>query len=381
MSDFKIVNSPEELAQSMAETEQATQQSIEPQTIDQNEPSQEVAQEVTQEVQTPEVQNSAIQEDVVQSENQQDSEVGNDNNYYVQQEYTEDQSSDFDESKIESAIVSYLRDKTGLEINSLDEIINNRGPEIDPRLEAIANFVQETGRDPQDWFRYQSLNTSDMDDMTAVKVHLASQNPNLSNDEVNLLISREYKFDAEKFGEEEVAYSKLKLKLDADKARKSIDEIKEAFKAPAYEQDYIPQRVVNDDWIRQMSYEVDNLEGVEFDLGNGKTFTYGLHDRYKENLKKNNANIENYFDAYVKPDGSWDFDLLSSHRVVIDNIDAILKSAYQQGLGDGQRNIVNKAANISPSSPTQTSTPNSNDGGMSQAIEALLGKETLSFKL
>ena len=41
---------------------------------------------------------------------------------------------------------------------------------LDERVEAIARFVQETGRDPQDWFRYQQLNASEMDDMTAVKM-------------------------------------------------------------------------------------------------------------------------------------------------------------------------------------------------------------------
>ena len=29
---------------------------------------------------------------------------------------------------------------------------------IDERVEAIARFVEETGRAPEDWFRFQSLN-------------------------------------------------------------------------------------------------------------------------------------------------------------------------------------------------------------------------------
>ena len=48
----------------------------------------------------------------------------------------------------------------------------------------IAQFVEETGRSPQDWFAYQSLNPSEMDDVTAVRVQMASEYPNLAPEEV-----------------------------------------------------------------------------------------------------------------------------------------------------------------------------------------------------
>ena len=100
-----------------------------------------------------------------------------------------------------------------------------------------------------------------------------------------------------------------------------------------------------------MSKEVDALEGLEFDLGNDKSFTFGLDENYKNQLKENNSQIESFFDSFVNEDGSWDFDALSSTMAVRDNVDKIVSSAYTQGLSDGQRGIVNKAANISTQSP------------------------------
>jgi hypothetical protein len=38
---------------------------------------------------------------------------------------------------------------------------------------------------------------------------------------------------------------------------------------------------------------------------------------------------------------------------VIDNMEAIAKSIYKQGMADGQRNIVDRAANVSTNSPNQ----------------------------
>ena len=46
--------------------------------------------------------------------------------------------------------------------------------------------------------------------------------------------------------------------------------------------------------------------------------------------------------------------MFNSHRTLIDNIDAIVSSAYNQGVGDGQRGLVNKAANISTETPQQS---------------------------
>ena len=51
----------------------------------------------------------------------------------------------------------------------------------------------------------------------------------------------------------------------------------------------------------------------------------------------------------------WNHELLSSHRAVIDNIEGIVRAAYQYGLGKGQKKIVERAANIDATSPNQQS--------------------------
>ena len=69
--------------------------------------------------------------------------------------------------------------------------------------------------------------------------------------------------------------------------------------------------------------------------------------------------LKNYFDPYVREDGSWDYDKLNSHRAVLENIDQIVSSAYRQGQSDGQRGLVDRAANVGSVAPTQnTNQPN-----------------------
>jgi hypothetical protein len=72
--------------------------------------------------------------------------------------------------------------------------------------------------------------------------------------------------------------------------------------------------------------------------------------------------------------------MLNSHRALIDNIDEIVKSVYRQGMHDGQRNIVTKAANVDISSPTPAAT-NGQDLLATQLMEALSGRDgILRFK-
>jgi hypothetical protein len=273
------------------------------------------------------------------------------------------QQDEYSDDEIEDAVFVYLSERLGRELNSFDDLTTPQAPVLDERIEAIARFVQETGREPQDWFAYQSLNPSEMDDLTAVRVSMASEYPNLAPQELDLLIGSKYKLDSDIHADEEVRLSQVQLKVDAQKARTQIEGVRDTYKAPApreAQQFEDPEPIITADWIAQMSQEVDALEGLEFDLGGEKTFTFGLNDQYKNQLKNKNARLDEYFDPYVSEDGSWDYDLLSSHRAVIDNVDSIVAAAYRQGLGDGQKNLVSNAANI------QSQTPSYGDQGVSQ---------------
>jgi len=64
---------------------------------------------------------------------------------------------------------------------------------------------------------------------------------------------------------------------------------------------------------------------------------------------------------------------------LVDNIDSIVKSVYQQGLSDGQRKVVQNAANISNEPTRRDTTPQSNSLD-EQILKAFGGGSSLSFK-
>jgi len=370
---FEIFNSPEELSASMnaepQQTETVTEEAPQQESQVVSEPTEQVASE-------PQVETASEPQVEQQPEGDQAPQVN-------QEELTQQQPAEvqYSDNQIETAVMTYLSEKLERDVTSLDDLFTEQPP-VDERVEAIAKFVSETGRPPSDWFAYQSLSTSEMDDATLVKVDMALQYPNLSASEVNTLILNKYKLDPNKYSEDEVKVGGLQMKVDAANAKTQIEEKRMRYAAPEVKEEVAEQKgFVNDEWISQMKKEVNDLTGLEFDLGNEKTFTFGLDDRYKQDLMNKNTRLDEYFDAYVQNDGSWDFDTLNSHRAIIDNIDAIVSSTYRQGLSDGQKGVVQNAANVSAQVPQQSSEPNANP--LQEQLKNIMGSTSskMTFKI
>tara|TARA_R110000796_G_scaffold244936_2_gene368353 strand:- start:5533 stop:6627 length:1095 start_codon:yes stop_codon:yes gene_type:complete len=290
----------------------------------------------------------------------------------------------------ESSVLSYLSEKLGKELKGFEDLTTetNTSAEIDERVSAINEFVKSTGRDPQDWFSYQSMNPSEMDDKTVIQNQLKSQYPDLPSEDINLLVDDKYRLDEDLYDDSEIRLAKIQLKIDADKGRRELESIRDQFAAPQkkdqVEQVQEEKSFIDENWLNNMSVEVDALEGIEFEVAKDKSFTFGIEDNYKSELKSKNENIEDFFGTYSDDNGKWNFEKWNMHQTVLDNIETIVKTAYQQGLGEGQRGLVDKAANVQYQQPNETN----NVGGQNvtniqdQVNNALgLNDNGLTFKI
>ena len=205
---------------------------------------------------------------------------------------------DISEEEMEAVMLEYMSERLGRQVTSLDELQENQNKsvEIDERVAAINEFVSQTGRDPQDWFKYQAMNPSEMDDLSAIKMQLSNQYSDLSDSDLNLIINDKYKLDADLYDDNEVRLSQIQLKMDADKARQEIEGLRSQYAAPVRQEQPAEefQGIVNDEWLNTMSAEVDALDGIEFEVAKDRAFTFGLEDNYKSQLKSKNENIEDF---------------------------------------------------------------------------------------
>lgn len=285
-----------------------------------------------------------------------------------------------EEIDIDGAVLGYLSETLGLQLDSIDDLrssMTQQQAEIDERVKVIADFVEKTGRSPEDWFRYQAVNPSEMDDLTAIKMSMTSEYSDLNNEEIDMLVGSKYKLDEDLYTDDEIKLSKLQLKIDANKSRQSIEELRNSYTMPQAVETEAVQSPIDEDWIKAMTEETNALEALSFELPGGE-FNFGITDDYKNQLIDKNSNIETFFDQYISQDGQWDYDTFNTHRAVVDNIDAIAKSIYQQGLSDGQRKIVDQAANVSTKTPN-VGTGNNTNNLEQQILDALNVDKTLKF--
>lgn len=284
------------------------------------------------------------------------------------------------EIDIDQEVLSYLSEKLGRNFESYDTIndaLSYTPVEIDERVSAINKFVLETGRSVDDWYRYQSLDPSEMDDASLVRLQLQAEHSNLASEDIDLLMKNKYKLDENYHSEDEVKLSQLQLKMDAEKARKYVGDMRDSYAAPS---DPIQQdNPIDESWISEMTQQTNSLGTLDFDLpGKNEMFSYGITDEYRSRLIDKNSKLDTYFDDYIQENGSWDFDKLNAHRALVDNIDSIVSAIYSQGLSDGRMGVVQSAANVSGSRP-QVSPQDGRSSLEEQLLKALSGDSTLRF--
>lgn len=367
----QVFDNPEDLAASMAQDAQqsAPEQTSEPvqESAPVSEPASEPSTESTPYVDpeaapapSPTSQEQPEFDAVAEAPMQQNTE---------QPQYTQEQ--------IDNEVLGYMSQRLNRQITSFEDL---NQPQVSESVDAINRFVQETGRTPQDWFRYQTLNPEGMDDLTAVKVAAAAGYHNLSPQEIDMLVRDNYKLDAEKHGEETARLAALRLKIDGEQARAEIQEIRNQYAAPV-QNESSEEPLFDQQWINNMAQEFGAVEGLEFDLGDGSNMTFGLNDQYRRSMMERGARLDEFFDPFFMEDGSFDYDGLATQMAVLDNIDTIVRAAYNKGRGDGQRGLVNKAANVGTVQPNSGNMNESNPLG--EQVKNIMSRQsnTLTFNI
>lgn len=386
----------------------------------QDEPQDQEVSQTEQTEETPVVEEAVEQEDVIENKETESTEVEAEaeeapveepQEEVVQEETEEELLNSIDEilaedsieednisdEEYEEMLVGAVSEMLGLEGMTKEALLERldteqkSAPELDPTVQAIADFVAETGRSVNDWFAYQSSNPSEMDDVTVMKQNLQNQYPDLSEEDAMLLLDNKYKLNADFYGEDEVRLGALQMKMDAANARKELEATREKYLAPvvesAPEAAPAPEEIespITAEWIAGMEESVNGMEALEFNVGKDQTFSFGMTDSYKSSLKQSQAQLENHFDQYVDESGNWNYELLNVHRTILDNIESIVDSAYKQGVSAGTSNVVKQAVNpsdVTPSSSSSTSSASTEDKVRQQILNALQGgDDTLRMK-
>lgn len=298
-------------------------------------------------------------------------------------------------------VLKAINEKFGKEFKSIEDLKQVLTPQeqdsVDPfselpeDLKAAIKFTQETGRTVNDWVMYQSLNTSEMDDLNAVRLSYQLEYPDLTNEEREELITAKYHLDEDEYTEREVRIGKTNLKADGAKAKKEIERLRKEYLVKPVQQSEEPKvesketednSVFDESWMTQMKSSIDELENLEFEDGKGGTLKYGITNEIKNSLKAQNEKVEDFFDKYINKDGSWNHDLFNAHVAVVNNIENIVREAVSYGMSKGQKELLERTTNASTESP-RTGQVKDNDLSrqMEEIAERISGRPQMRIRI
>ena len=264
--------------------------------------------------------------------------------------YQEEEGEEISDDEV---VLQYLSEKLGRDITSFDDFDNGEyetesNDFASEQLRVINDYVRNTGRTVQDYLNTQTVDLSDVSDDAVLKEYLRLDNPDLTEAELNDYMTATYKMDKEEYSTRDMNAGKVQLKNDAKAAREYFDEVKQEYAMPDESFDTGVSEEERGEWLGQMESEVDDLEGLSFEMNDqGEEFVYNLDDEARNEIKNYNSDLENFFDKYVDENGDWDFDALNTDMYILNNVDKIIRGVANQYRSKGTESVINEIKNPS----------------------------------
>ena len=269
----------------------------------------------------------------------------------------------------EQQVLSFLQNRYGEEVNSLDELIEKRASsqEIPEDVASYLKYRQETGRSFEDYLKLNQ-NYDEMEEDDLLRNYLLSTEEGVDQDDVDVLLE-DYTFDEDLDDEADVKRKKVAKKKAVAKAKKYFNSQKEQYAKPlessgnglspaereefeAYKKQLNESSSHNEEmkrrseWFQQKTNEVlsDDFKGFEFNVGD-KKMVYAPAS--VNDLKKSNSDITNFIGKFLDEDGLIK-DAQGYHRAlsVAMNPEKYAQFFYEQGKADAVDNISRKSKNI-----------------------------------
>jgi hypothetical protein len=267
-------------------------------------------------------------------------------------EQPEAQADDSEPTYSDENVLSYLNKQLGTEYKTLTELKReeNTNDDLNPIAKTFNEYAKETGRSLNDWIRLQNLSSqiSDAKDEDIVRLQYEYDNPHLDPKEAAELFESDFQkleIDEDVMDEDEIAKAQkhnrlvdIKLKSASVKAKESLNSQVEKYKAPS-EQKQESSFDAEGFTESYNNYLQNDIEELEFDLGDGQTFSVKVDD----NLKQTSISTpEQFLESFVDEQGQWDLEKWSTAMMAVQHIDKILKIAVNQKSSEAKEEIIKK---------------------------------------
>ena len=290
--------------------------------------------------------------------------------------------------------LKYLSEKLGREITSLDDLTKAETSPLDsdPYLKELAAWREKTGRPIEDWVKFQKDFTK-VSDIDIAREFLQIEFPELSPEEIDLDLSQRF-LSSEDDLDRDIALKNLELKKYAIKGRGELNKLKSELSTPNTA-NFTPEvqqdlQIAKEYKTLKAQVDVDNkaynenivskaseLKVIKLELAEGVSLDFKLPENSASSLIKTVQEAPHW----KNEDGSWNHEAVVRDAAIVQNLDTMLKLAYEQGKNSGTDEVIKEAKNTTLGS-TQTNDsaiPTGNRGVQIEGLDNYLGKKGMSI--
>ncbi len=271
----------------------------------------------------------------------------------------------------QESVLSFIKNKYGKDITSLDELMAEEESEKMPEdVAAYYKYKKETGRSIDDFAKLQT-NYDDVNPDKLLREYLIATEIGLDSDDIDSLME-DYDYDEDLDDESLIKKRKIAKKKTIAKAKNYFNEQKEKYRVPlesggssisesdakeleAYKQYIESSKTYEEevkrkrDWFTKKTDDVfgSEFKGFEFTLDDKKV-TFAPGDATE--LKKIQSDPQNFITKFLNEDGLME-DAGGYHKAlsIAMNPDKFAKFFYEQGKAEATDDVMKKTKNINMS--------------------------------
>lgn len=290
--------------------------------------------------------------------------------------------------------LKYLSEKLGREVKSFDELTKTEANTLDtdPYLKKLAEWRDKTGRPIEDWIKFQKDYTT-VPDIDVAREFLQVEFPELSAEDIELEISQKF-LTSEDDLDRDIAIKNLELKKYVSKGRKELSklvsdlgEANPANLTPEVKQDLeiakeykalIAKNEVDDkSYYDNIVSKASELKTIKLQLADDVALDFKLPENYSNEIVKTVQQAPHWKNA----DGSWNHEAIVRDAVVVQNMDKMLRLAYEQGKNSGADSIIQEAKNttLGKQNSNDSAIVQGNKGAQIEGLENYLGNKGMKI--
>lgn len=295
-------------------------------------------------------------------------------------------------------VLSHIRNRYNKEINTLDELFEQReaNDELPEDAAAFLKFKRETGRGIEDFVKL-NRDYDNMDDVSLLKEYYKMAHPEFDEEDISFKLE-DFSYDEDLDDDREIKNKKLALKKERKEALQFLEQQKEQYKVPLESsKNFVPdadkdefesykrykQEVITSDeeakkrseYFVEKTNELfsEKFEGFGFNVDENNKVVYKPADA--KSLKEQ-SDITKFVKRFLNEDGYVkDAELFHRAIAIASDPDRFAKFFYDKGKADGVENIAIESKNIDMGRPATIVAPK--EGFSVRAIDG----ESVEYKI